>query len=284
MNQSLREARKPLPIDWQNTAIPSIPSIAFKLMSVLSSEEISPGEVSELIRQDPALTVKVLRAVNSAFYALNTEVTSVRHATVLLGSTEVLRIALASVLAERFLDVPQSVKHAATRLWEHSVAVALLVQDFPIEGGDVLDLYTLGLLHDIGWLVILSQATDLYNSLMEEKGIEVVEMEEAWGINHRDWGAKFASIWELPEPFQVVAANHHDPLSVIAPPDYLLFVTLANHLAHRIGFKPLECNLEPMDTKILQRLNLEKEEFKEMEEAAIKEKEKIELLIANLIR
>ena len=278
-----REVKKLLPIDWQNPSIPSIPSITLRLMEVLNSDDTSPGEVSELIRQDPALTVKVLRAVNSAFYALNTEVTSVRHATVLLGTTEVLRIALASVLAERFLDVPKSVKQAATRLWAHSVAVAVLAQDFDVEGVEEPDLYTLGLLHDIGWLIILSQVPDLYNALINETGIGVEELEEAWGVNHRQWGAKLSEMWELPEPFQVVAAHHHDPLAILAPPDYLLFTTLANHLAHRIGFKPLECDIEPIDQELLQRLNLDEEAFLDMEKAAMEEKERIEALIAQLI-
>ena len=279
-----KELKKSLPIDWENPSIPSIPSITLKLMEVLNSDEASPNEVTELIRQDPALTVKVLRAVNSAFYALNTEVTSVRHATVLLGSTEVLRIALASVLAERFLDVPDNVKASASRLWAHSVAVAVLAQDFDVEAVEEPDLYTLGLLHDIGWLIILSQVPELYNALVEESGIGVEELEDAWGVNHRDWGAKLAEMWELPEPFQIVASKHHDPLSVVAPPDYLLFIALSNHLAHKIGFKPLECDLEPVDEELLQKLNLDHEAYADMEAAAMEEKERIEDLIHQLIR
>ena len=284
MTTAEKEVNKLLPIDWNNPAIPSIPSITLKLMDILNSEDASPSDVAELIRQDPALTIKVLKAVNSAFYALNIEVTSVRHATVLLGQDEVLRIALASVLSERFLDVPASVKQAATKLWAHSVAVAALAQDFEIEEGENPDLYTLGLLHDIGWLLILSQVPDLYNALSDERGISLIELEDAWGVNHRLWGAKLSERWELPEPFQVVAANHHDPFSVIGPPDYILFITLANHLAHKIGFKSLEYNIEPIDSSLLEKLHLDYEAFQDMESAALQEKKRIEDLINRLIR
>ena len=284
MTTAEKEVNNFSPIDWNNPAIPSIPSITLKLMDILNSKDASPGDVAELIRQDPALTIKVLRVVNSAFYGLNTEVTSVRHATVLLGQDEVLRVALASVLSQRFLDVPAGVRQAATKLWAHSVAVAVLAQDFEVEGGENPDLYTLGLLHDIGWLLILSQVPDLYNALSDEREISLIELEDAWGVNHRLWGAKLSEQWELPEPFQVVAANHHDPLSVIGPPDYMLFITLANHLAHKIGFNPLEYHIEPMDSSLLEKLHLDHEAFQDMESAALQEKDRIEDLINRLIR
>ncbi len=283
MSRELKEIKKLLSIDWANPSIPTIPTIAVKLMELLNSKDVSSKEVAELICQDPALTVKVLRAVNSAFYALNTEVTNIRHATVLLGASEVLKIAITSVLAERFLDVPASAKASAMKLWTHSVAVAVLSQDFDIEGVEEPDLYTLGLLHDIGWLLILSQIPDLYTELSKESEITFDELEKSWGVNHRAWGAKLSEIWELPEPFQVVSLKHHDPLDIVSPPDYLLFITLANHLAHKIGFAPLACDLESMDPWLLEKMRLDEEAYLEIEKAAFQEKEKIGAIVNQLI-
>ncbi len=272
------ENRKLLPIEWNSDELPTLPAIAHRLIGMAGNEEADAAELAGIIGQDPSLTLKVLQAANSAFYALRMEVTSIKHATVLLGMQEVKRIAIGSVLAERFMSVAPEAKKQARALWRHVLATAVLAQDFSKTGEEEPDLYTLGLLHDLGWLVLVSQAPKVFMSLATEKSRTRKEAEEHWGVDHQFWGARLAELWSMPEPFQIVNLRHHDPFVETTPPNYLLAVHLANHLADIAGFKVLNTPIEPVEEKALQGLGLDQETLKEMEQAVLTECERIEAL------
>ncbi len=265
-----------------NPDIPPLPSVCLRLMDMLDKEDVSQKELSSLIKQDPSLTLKLLRAANSAFYALQTEVTNVGHAIALLGINEVIRITLTAIFSDQFFNVPQRVKELANRLWSHSVAVAFLSRDFDVEELEDPDLYTLGLLHDIGWLLIISNAPDLYVEIVDSKIAFLEDIEAGWGVDHNKLGARLSDMWELPEPFKLCALWHHDPMGMKEPPRYLSFICVANHLARKIGFSPFDYDIAEIQPDVLKAINLDEEAFKEMEEAAFEEKENIETLISHL--
>ncbi len=270
--------RKLLPIEWNSEALPTLPAIAHRLIGMAGNDEANAAELAEIIGQDPSLTLKVLQAANSAFFALRMEVTSIRHALVLLGMQEVKRIALGSILTERFLCVDPEAKPQARALWRHVLAVAVLAQDLSETGEEEPDFYTLGLLHDLGWLVLISQAPKVFASLATEKSRVREEAEEYWGVDHQLWGAQMAERWSMPEPFQIVNLHHHDPFAETSPPGYLLAVHLANHLADIAGFKVLNTPVEDVDERALQGLGLDSESLEEMEQAVLTERERIETL------
>ncbi len=272
-----------LAIDWESEDLPTLPSIAHKLIEIAGRDKVEPSELSDIVSQDPTLTLKILQATNSAFYALNVEVTSIKHAIVLLGINEVKKIALGACLAKRFMTVAPEVKAHAIQLWEHLLATAILAQDMGLDIEEP-DLYTLGLLHDIGWLVILAQAPKVFNAITEESELSRKDLEEAWGVDHQLWGAKLAEKWDLPEPFQVVAYRHHNPLIVMpAPPKYLVVITLANHLADFMGKKSLKAPLEPVSDALLEQLSLDHNTLADMEQAALDERERIDTLCGILM-
>jgi len=262
--------------DWSCHGIPTLPSVAEQLIALASNENASTSELTELISADPGLAVLILKAANSAFYSLNVEVTSIRHAIVLLGLPEVKRIALSAVLAERFLAVPREAKRVAMDLWRHLVATAVLARDLSDEDEEP-DPYTLGLLHDMGWLLFLVQHPTSYMSFVQEKSKGLREAENLWGVDHQLLGAKLAEAWGLPEPFQVVALRHHDPLRDMAPPGYLFKVTFANHLSSEIGFRSHAMFDEPLTPQIFDASHLmDGETYEEIRRAAFADRERIE--------
>ena len=219
------ETRELLPINWEAKELPTIPSIAYKLIQRMCDNDAEIDELNELISQDPALTVKILQICNSALYALNTEVTSVRHAIVLLGQEEVIHLAIGSLLAKRFLTVPKELKSHANAFWHHLMTTAILSKDFELESTEP-DLYTLGMLHDLGWLVLMSQAPEVFLSMAKDEGKTLQQLQDAWGVDHELWGAKLLEKWALPEPFQIVAFRHHRPTIDAGSPKYILCTTL----------------------------------------------------------
>ncbi len=269
--------RQPLiPIDWNSGELPTMPSIAQKLVTMLCKDEIETEQLCELIAHDPALTAKLLQISNSALYSLSAEITSIRQAVVLLGQQEVIQLAISSLLAKRLLTVPDPIRPHAEKLWKHLMTTAVLAQDFEFDLEEP-DLYTLSMLHDIGWLVLMSQAPTLFISLFEDRGRPLGELEASWGVDHELWGAKLLEKWGLPEPFQITAYRHHHPFADAVPPKYLLIVSLANYLANSMGNYLLDTiDVEPSDV-LLERLGLDRQALHEMVQWAISEKDKIDL-------
>jgi len=271
-----------LAIDWASDELPTLPSIAHRLLSMVGNDTVEPMELAELIGQDPTLTIRLLKAVNSAYYALNMEITSIRHATVLLGMSEVKHIALGAVMTERFLTVPMEVRPLAKKLWHHMLAVAMVAQDLSQGVEEEPDLYTLGLLHDIGWLVLLAQAPQVYISMTEETDLTRDLTEASWGVDHQLWGSKLAEKWELPEPFQVVTLRHHAPMDKFTPPRYLAIISLANYLVNSMDMGIFRLSPEPPDDGLLKVLSLDWETLQEMETAYMKDRSRLESLFSVL--
>ncbi len=263
-----------LPIDWNSDELPTMPSIAHRLIGMLCRREMETDEINELISQDPALTLKVLQICNSALYGFSSEVTSIKHAIVLLGQEEVIQLAVSSLLAKRFMTVPSELRGYAERLWNHLIATATLAKEFEVESEEP-DLFTLGMLHDVGWLVLMSQAPRVFVSMAEETGRSLEELQQAWGVDHELWGGKLLEKWNLPEPFQVVAFRHHHPVTDAAPPKYLLVTALANHLAGAMGNGFLQVNTLGLPEALLENLDLDETAYIEMLEWAETEREKI---------
>ncbi len=272
--------RQPLlPIDWNSSELPTMPSIAQKLITLLCQEEVETQQLCDLIASDPALTARLLQISNSALYSLSAEVTSIRQAVVLLGQQEVIQLAISSLLAKRLLTVPEAIKSHAEKLWKHLMTTAVLAQDFEFDVEEP-DLYTLSMLHDVGWLVLMSQAPTLFVSLFEDKGRTLNELEASWGVDHELWGAKLLEKWGLPEPFQITAYRHHHPFADTAPPKYLLIVSLANFLANSMGNCLLDTEEPEPSDALLERLGLDRQALYEMVQWAISEKDKIDMKCA----
>ncbi len=266
--------RKLLAIDWQSDEFPTLPGVARKVLALQGNNDVSAADLEEIIGQDPGLTMKIMKVVNSGYYNLSREITSMRHAIALLGIKPVIDLALGAIMARRFMTVPRQMEPYAKRLYRHCITTAIFARDMEFELEEP-DPYTLGLLHDIGWLPLMSQAPDVFMSMFDDSSLERKELEGAWGADHQLWGAKLAEIWELPEAFMLAAYRHHNPLLETAPPEYLLLITIAHHLADAAGQSLFMHDVEPLAPAITDMAGIDQETFFEMESAAVNEKEKI---------
>ena len=274
-------AGKLLTINWHNGDFPTLPGLARKILSLQARDDVEMAELEEIIVQEPALTMKILQMANSAFFNLRVEITSVRHAVTMLGMETVMRLVISAVMSGRFMTVPRKLEGLAKRLYRHCVATAIFATELEFEL-DEPDPYTLGLLHDIGWLPLMAQAPALFVSMFEDINLSRRELEGAWGVDHQLWGAKMAEIWELPAPFLTVAYRHHQPLLETAPPRYLVMVAVAHHLADAAGQSLFLRDIEPVEPEILALAGLDEATFADMETAAIRDRNRIET-VCNLM-
>ena len=103
----------------------TLPEVTIKIIEIVEDQKSTARDLHEVIKNDPALSVKVLKVVNSAFYGLPGQVASVDRAIILLGLSAVKNIAIAASIARLFKGKKISQQFRASDLWRHSVGVAV---------------------------------------------------------------------------------------------------------------------------------------------------------------
>jgi putative nucleotidyltransferase with HDIG domain len=235
---------------WALRELPPFPSIAVKLLQLLSDEEVQVKELIELLRSDAALSAELLRRANSAMYGARTQVSSLQQGLVLLGFDQVRSLAMAVALGSY---VKSAMRIAALRrCWRHSLATALLSERLGKAVSFESDrAYTAGLLHDIGLLGLMVNYPKEYANLLlvsHENGFDIRVTEQAmFDVDHCEAGAWLARQWSFPAEILESVRRHHDPIDLS---DYgLLAITQsAVLLAETLGFgvlPPPETGVDP---------------------------------------
>lgn len=149
--------------------LPSPPNIALRLLETLKMDDFSLDEITKIIHSDPALTVKVLKAVNSTFYPTPNKIGNIEQAMAILGVHVVKNIALSFTLVEDLKMHSEGVFNI-DYFWKRSIIAAIgaeLFSDY-LKASDV-DIFVSALLQDLGVLILHSYYPDEYSRLIEEK-------------------------------------------------------------------------------------------------------------------
>ncbi|HEX7652864.1 MAG TPA: HDOD domain-containing protein [Verrucomicrobiae bacterium] len=226
--------------------LPPVSQAALKLVKLLDQAAADNDEIVQAIRCDNILTAKLLRACNSPYFGLDEPVTSVDQAVLILGHQQIMHIVLTLAFGSAMVVPLPGYAVEASELWRHSLITAsaaeiIAVETTGIEVGKPVA-FTVGLLHDIGKLVMSQVLTpDLQVSvrqLIEQQKISRSEAErQVLGTDHGEVGACLLKSWNLPEEIIEATANHHNPI-VVPTPRLSVVTHLANCLAHLAGSAP----------------------------------------------
>jgi putative nucleotidyltransferase with HDIG domain len=220
--------------------LPPVSVAGLRLVGLLERPEIGNDDVVPVLKQDAVLTAKLLRACNSPVLGLREPIASVDHAVLLLGHRQILQMVTAFAF-RGLLSVPVwAYALEADGLWRHSLLSATAAELVLAEGLD-LDLsgpaaFTLGLLHDIGKLVV-SRFLDRQSLVAIRgqiaQGSALCEAErDVLGTDHAEVGAGLLHLWGLPTQIVEAIAAHHRPVCGPRPQPSAL-VWLADFVAHR---------------------------------------------------
>ena len=214
--------------------LPAPSALVTALVATLHDENISLGDVEDLVLRDPVIAAKVLSAANAAAYASHSPTTSVHAALLRLGVVRVRRLA---VLASVFNVVPRS-RALQTVFWRHSLAVAhaaeSLANAVPHElDGDVV--FLSALMHDVGWLVLATRYADRHRLAREraratDETLVVVER-DVFGVDHADLGARLVLRWGFPSTLAGPIRSHHETAdTLVERPAEAALMRLADQL------------------------------------------------------
>lgn len=217
----------------------AFPEVYLRLGQLLDDPDCAAPQVAQLISQDPALSLRVLRIANSPFFGLSREVDTVARAVTVLGLARVRETVLTCAASQVLTEIPNDVI-TMEDFWHHSIYCGLIAQALATHSSRVSEdfAFVAGLLHDIGQLVLFNRypgemhvALDLLAEGDRELQMHAVE-QQVLGIDHMALGAALLHAWHLPERLQECVEFHHQPERAQRYPVETAVIHLANALAH----------------------------------------------------
>ncbi len=218
----------------------SLPEIYIKISDLLDSENSSVGDIGKVVETDPALSSRILKMVNSAFYGFPNKISSISQSISILGRDRLKQVLIGSVLASVFGKESSKVDHMED-FWYQSVKTAILARYLgrqSIISDETESLFTAGLLHEIGRLILAQQLPELsakVQSIIEIEGEKRLQAENGqFGFTHCEVGGAFIEKWGLPQLLSEVARYHHSPQQATTYNEETQLIYLASHLTFLI--------------------------------------------------
>ena len=221
--------------------IPTLPHILLQLIKTCNEENGSLKDISKVIEKDPALTTRVLRLVNSAYYANKHRIFNVEGAVGFLGTNAIKNIAICSSVHEVFQTVNAKSGFNLKQFWWHALRCAvlakLIAKNRNFHNPD--EAFLSGMLHDIGKIILWVNFPQPYAELLEmHKGKPelILAGENQFGANHAEIGAWLLDKWCFPTFIADSARYHHYPQNRILDALPLVkFIYVANALCKNSG-------------------------------------------------
>ncbi len=216
LDSSLRDERL-LALIGGMTSLPSLPVLYTRLTDLLNCDQSNVAQIAAVVNEDMAMAAQVLKLVNSAYFGISKQFSSLQAAVVYLGLDILRQLVLVHHL---FSECTSSAtcKFHLEELWHHSLCTARLAKAIAESKDLPRDLcqnaYMAGLLHDIGKLVLILHLPETYGAVQAKCGLGHCQIdceEELLGTNHASIGGYLSSLWGLPHTVtQVLSFHHHD--------------------------------------------------------------------------
>ncbi len=197
-------------------ALPALPMTAVRLIQIMDNPRAGAREMVQTISSDPSLAAKVLRVVNSAYFGLRGSVSELSRAVVMLGHNRIRDLALAASMAPLLKIGATGYEMTPAAFMQHSVAAGCAAQIIADRTGrDAEPAFVVGLLHDIGKLVLHAYVAESWEVIVEtvfSTGASFDEAErQVLGFDHAAAGAEVALKWSFPDALVEGLRWHHKP-------------------------------------------------------------------------
>ncbi len=235
--------------------MPSLSTTVAKVMEICSRTDTSPNELNKVISLDPVLTGQVLKLINSAYYSLNSKVTSLTRAITMLGMNTVKNMALSTAIIRHVSGTKKSKALPTSKFWAHSISTGASAKLLGlVKGLSVMEreeLFLAGLLHDLGKVPFGDEYTDVLFRVKKEQ-LPLIDVErELMGIDHQEVGFMIAEKWKLNEVISATISQHHEEVGSNNPAGMqIAFIALGNIYSNIFEFGyagdlfPLESELQ----------------------------------------
>jgi HD-like signal output (HDOD) protein len=194
-------------------ALPAMSRTVSDLLAEMNKDDPSPKKVADLVAHDPALTTRVLRLSNSAFFRVSRQIGNAEEAVALLGMTHVRSLVMAAALGSSFKNVPGV---EMVQFWRYSLRVADISRSLAgVLRQNEGNAFTAGLVHAIGDLIMHIAMPDLIGPIdMGTPPLDLRRAEverSALGYTYAEVGAGMAEKWQFPPTIVSALKNQISP-------------------------------------------------------------------------
>lgn len=193
--------------------LPSVSTVYVDLTEVLARSTPSLDDVVAVVERDPAMCLKLLQVVNSAFFGLPRRVAAMRDAIGYLGIDLVKSLVLAAQIFAAAESASGLDASWLSRIQQHSMLVARVARKIAQSGAD--DAFMAGMLHDVGQIVLAladSSRVGVHEAAARERRVATYVIErERLCVTHAEVGAYILGTWGVPFGIVEAVAGHHEP-------------------------------------------------------------------------
>ena len=262
--------------------LPSMPHIILKAQEIMADPDSSLRDLSKVIENDQAIVARVLTMANSAYYGISGMVSSIQHASVLLGQKTLGELVTISASSELLSKNLKGYRINPETMWKHSLATAFgakMIAEMR-QPESIEDAFIVGLLHDAGKIIldpyVLMQKTIFEKFLRRRRTITSAAEKGVLGFDHAEIMARACRFWRFPET-QIIGIRYHHYPSLSADSHLAYIIHLADYLSKAAGFDSVaDAAPEDIEQEVLDFLELKEENLAGIEARIIESVEKIE--------
>ncbi len=204
----------------KSSGVYTLPTIYTKLDQQINDPLSNLDDIANTLLEDAGLSARLLKLANSAFYSFPSTIDTVTKAVTIIGTNQLRDLALATSVISLFEGIDSSIVNMDD-FWKHSIAVGIAARTIATYKSEynVERYYLMGLLHDIGRILMYIQIPEAMTELIEEskssyKPLYLLE-KEILGFEHGETGHLLLSEWKLPKAISEAVANHHYPTRTV---------------------------------------------------------------------
>jgi putative nucleotidyltransferase with HDIG domain len=227
--------------------LPSFNQVSHKALELLTDRDSLIKDIADTIRFDPGLMANVLKLANTVSYARNKEIIDLSSAINTLGRNKMVQILLISSTSKYFKNITKGYEQIQGELWKHSISTAIIAEHllYLEPGVDRAVVFTAGILHDIGKIILSIWLADLWNDisyLVKTQNMGFLEAEKkVLGFTHSQVSAAILQRWNFSNDVILAAKYHHDKKVHTNP--VVRIVKLADYMSILMGYMTSEDNL-----------------------------------------
>jgi HD-like signal output (HDOD) protein len=250
----------------------SLPELYFKVKKTIDDPTSTINDVADIVIQDPNISARILRMVNSSFFGFATEIESISRAINIMGMSQLHDLVLTISATKAFKGINSDLI-SMKDFWLHSIYCAAIAK-LIARKCNVVDserLFVTGILHDIGHLVLYSKLPSQAAKLLEtakQQQIPLAQLEKStFGFDYAEVGGELLQLWKLPDCLSQTVSHHtqiknEQQFSLDAAIIHIANILVLQEEGKKTGFKapnfdPLSFQLTSLDEEDLMPLKIE---------------------------
>lgn len=241
--------------DSHDLDMPPLPHVAEKVLGHLGGRDYDTKKIAGEIGEDQVIAAAVLRMVNSVFYRATQQITAIHPAVNRLGANALRTLLMHQALRAAAFQRKGGNPELANVVWNRSLAGAVVMRSLSaFTSVDAEEAFMVGLLHDIGNVIVLREAQKQQAALRYR--LDLPTFDYLCAETHQEFGELVADAWSMPPALKSLLSDHHthpaedDPLRM-----QRLLIIVTDAVCAMLGFGA-EAVYQLLDMQAVRELGL----------------------------